>query len=119
MRNKKKTPEARRKQKLDKLFSLKVREVGVCQASDFRPMANHSEVLQCAHRKSRRYLVIRWDFRNADCLCAGCHRYFHDHPDIHKKFVDYRDPGAWDYLNEKLQNEMKPNYEEIEGLLAS
>lgn len=39
-----------------------------------------SRRLQCAHVISRAYMAIRWDRRNAVCLCAACHTYFTRHP---------------------------------------
>lgn len=88
------------KAKADKLFSLHIRSYGKCMAENWPGKEKPCNgPLQCAHRKSRRFLVTRWDERNADCLCAACHRFFHDHPNLHKEFVDWVDPEAWDYLN--------------------
>ena len=60
--------------KADKLFSLKVREIGYCRR------CGQTTGLQCAHICSRRYLSTRWDLDNAMCLDSGCHIYFTHHP---------------------------------------
>ena len=62
------------KLKLDKLFSEIVRSLGYCLR------CRNTENLQCAHIYSRRFLVTRWDFNNALCLCSRCHRWGHDNP---------------------------------------
>lgn len=59
----------------DRLFSLAVRSVGRCEAS-----GAHKGNLQCAHGFSRSYKAVRWDRRNAWCLCAGHHTFYTHHP---------------------------------------
>lgn len=55
----------------DALFSTIVRSRGgSCRR------CGTTDRLQCAHGFSRRYRNVRWDYRNAFCLCAGCHMYF-------------------------------------------
>jgi len=56
--------------KLDKLFSEKVRSKGACEH------CGKTEHLQCAHIYSRKHKWLRWDLENALCLCAGCHLYW-------------------------------------------
>lgn len=36
--------------------------------------------MQCSHVFGRRHRTIRWDTLNAKCLCAGCHRKWHESP---------------------------------------
>ena len=43
--------------------------------------------IQTAHIISRRHYNTRWHERNAFCLCAGCHIYFHGHPHEFNEFV--------------------------------
>lgn len=73
------------KRKADDIFSQIVRSHGYCEkcgkGSDVAQM-------QCAHIVSRRFSNTRTDFRNAFCLCAGCHRYFHDYPKEFSGFVE-------------------------------
>ena len=60
------------------------------------------ERLQCAHGFSRRYRNARWDYRNAFCLCAGCHMFF-----THR-------PIEWDnWLRERWGGDL---YDEIRAL---
>lgn len=100
---KKKTQKQKLKEKADILFSKFIRSHGKCMAMDWpgkvTPCSNQ---LQCAHRKTRTYLVTRWDERNADCLCAACHHFFHRNPNLHRDFVEWIDPGAWEYLDNLL-----------------
>lgn len=56
----------------DTLFSLIVRAPGRCLILG----CGKKTGLQCAHGFSRRYRPIRWDERNAFCLCAGHHHWF-------------------------------------------
>jgi 5-methylcytosine-specific restriction endonuclease McrA len=58
------------KAKCDKLFSQIVRSVGACEK------CGSTDWLQTSHIVSRRYSATRCDRRNAQCLCAGCHRFF-------------------------------------------
>ena len=65
------------KNKADRLFSQLIRQHGVCERCN---LPAGTVQLQCAHWISRRYAHTRTDFDNAFCLCAGCHRWFTDHP---------------------------------------
>ncbi len=65
--------------KLDKLFSLKVRARGWCQLQG-KDRIRCSTVLQCAHIIGRGRHIIRWNERNALCLCSGHHVYYTNHP---------------------------------------
>lgn len=64
------------KHKADRLFSLAVRSVGHCESG----RTGCKGPLQCAHHFSRRYLAVRWDRRNASCLCAAHHLYWTHRP---------------------------------------
>ena len=56
--------------KLDKLFSEKVRRVGHCER------CGKETNLQCCHIYSRKNKWLRWEFENALCLDAGCHMFW-------------------------------------------
>jgi hypothetical protein len=58
----------------DKLFSLNVRSLGYCKR------CGNTQTLQCCHIYSRKFGSIRFDYDNAICLCARCHRWGHDNP---------------------------------------
>ena len=80
----------------DLLFGRIVRHAGRCENCD------STEFLQCAHGFSRSYRTVRWDRRNAFCLCRGCHVYF-----THR-------PLEWDgWLRERWGDSL---YAELRGL---
>lgn len=59
---------------LDRLFSVLTRAGGKCLN------CGSTGRLQCAHGFSRRYRSVRWDPRNAFCLCQGCHMFYTHRP---------------------------------------
>jgi len=101
--------------KLDKKFSELVRSRGRCE------FCGRADVrLECAHIQSRRYVCIRWDLRNALCLCSACHFKSHAQP---LWFADHIQPYKKKYLKEKIQNlkavtiqDMQAKYEELKKL---
>jgi hypothetical protein len=64
------------KNKADTLFSLWIRKKGYCEWC----LNRNANQYHCSHIFSRRYLVTRWYPLNANCLCARCHRKWHDKP---------------------------------------
>ena len=65
--------------KRDTVFSKLVRERAnqLCE----RCGRHSSEVaLQCSHIFSRRHVATRWHPDNAQCLCFGCHKWWHESP---------------------------------------
>ena len=97
----KKRPKRNYSHQADQLFSQLVRSGGVCESS--RP--EHSPRLQCAHGFSRRYRAVRWDRRNAWCLCEKCHQFYTAHP------IEWTD-----WMIERLGAE---GYEELRQLALS
>lgn len=83
------------KSKCDKLFSEIVRSYGECEN------CGGSHYLQAAHVNSRRFSATRTDFRNCLCLCAACHRYFHDYPKEFSRFITNSQVGK--YYDETFQ----------------
>ena len=77
------------KNKLDTVFSLKIRERGRCER------CGTTERLQCSHIFSRSNLSVRWDEDNAFCLCSGCHIFW-----WHKNPIE-----AGEFTREKLGEE--------------
>jgi 5-methylcytosine-specific restriction endonuclease McrA len=61
--------------KADALFSKKVCKKGICEMCGQKKFR-----LQCAHVVTRTLLSLRWDFKNALALCAGCHLRWHKDP---------------------------------------
>jgi hypothetical protein len=62
------------KNKCDRLFSMRVRAAGVCAR------CGETRNLQCSHFISRRYLGVRYNLLNAECLCIWCHKFLTDRP---------------------------------------
>jgi len=71
-KKRKKSDRRKDEEACDKLFSLITRSIGMCESGRL----DHKGNLQCAHGISRSYKPIRWDPRNAWCLCAGCHVFY-------------------------------------------
>ena len=74
--------------KLDKIFSLHIRERDnwTCQRCN-RKFAPPTKGLGCSHFWSRRHLSTRWDTDNSIALCMPCHLYHWES----EKQGDYRD----------------------------
>lgn len=81
------------KKKSDKIFSEIIRSLGVDEYT-----GSNKGQMQCAHIASRKFSNTRTDFRNAFCLSAGSHRYFHDHPLEFARFV--RESWAGEHYDE-------------------
>lgn len=93
----------------DKLFSQYIRSVGFCENCH---RGAHEVQLQCAHWISRRYSNIRCDPDNAFCLCAGCHRWFTDHPtEFGKWAVEARGEATYQRLLEASREPSKVDWE--------
>lgn len=71
--------------KLDKAWSEKVREFGMCE------FCKKTTRLNAHHFYSRSIRAVRWDVLNGFCLCVGCH-VFSSKFSAHKtpaEFVDW------------------------------
>lgn len=44
--------------------------------------------LQCSHFYSRRYLIIRFDLRNCNTMCAACNRRHNEEPSAYLEFMN-------------------------------
>lgn len=56
--------------KLDKIYSLIIRRPNFCLR------CGKKDALQCSHIHNRSKMSVRWDLKNAFCLCSGCHLYW-------------------------------------------
>ena len=102
--------------KADLIFSKYIRQRdGRCQK------CGTDQNLQCAHIISRGYKQIRHNLFNAIALCRGCHLYFTHHPIEFKQFIEKKNVGLWEMLEEMAINyHQKIDYEEIiKSLLPS
>lgn len=105
-----------KKAKLDLLAGKIVRARGFCEAGDKCLVTATSGLidkqLTWAHIISRRYLLTRWEIKNAFCLHMICHRYFTDHPTEWEIFVIEK-IGEENYLAlwQRAQSFEKVDYE--------
>jgi len=96
--------------KLDKAWSLKVREYGMCEkCHKLSPLNAH-------HFYSRAIRSVRWDVDNGFCLCVGCH-VFSSKFSAHKtpaEFVEWaieRRGDGWYTLLKLRKNAMVKYYD--------
>lgn len=104
--------------KADKLFSLRIRSRGRCEAEGYRFTC--SMQLQCCHIVPRKYMKVRWDDDNALAMCGAHHTFFTHNPLEWVTFVEDKFPGRWESLRLRaLADGPKPDYAEILTRLAS
>ncbi len=82
----------------DKLFSKIIRSLGYCER------CRSTDYLQTSHIVSRIFSATRCDLRNAQCLCAGCHRYFTLWP---REFSKWITESIGSELYEELRDQAK------------
>lgn len=64
-------------------------------------------LMDCSHVFSRRHRTIRWDKLNANCLCKGCHRKWHESPANSMQWFEAEfGIGRIDILREKMRSRM-------------
>lgn len=114
------TPTKGAKGKADRLFSLLVREAGVCAACGWAcpcPEAPRHHTadcrLQCAHIISRRFSRTRCDLRNAVALCAKCHHHYTDNPVLWGRWVDGMFPGRHDEMAGLAHGTQKVDWQQV------
>lgn len=90
--------------KADKLFSLKIREVGICMLAGIDKVKCGGS-LQCMHIVGRANRRLRWDDMNALCGCAGHHTYYTNHPWEWVGIIQNKFPSKYAYI-EKHRNEI-------------
>ena len=71
------------KKKATDLFQEIIRSLGYCENCQ----KDSGVQFQGAHIVTRNRSWTRTDFQNAYCLCAGCHRHFHDYPRQFSHFI--------------------------------
>lgn len=92
------------KNKADKIFSERIRSIGVCyfQGKDDIKCGGS---LQCMHIIGRSNHTLRWDKDNALCGCAGHHRYYTSHPFDFYELLQTLMPARMFYLA-SMKNEI-------------
>jgi hypothetical protein len=106
------------KGKLDKLVGnfFRSRPCDLAQTDPTHICKGHME---WCHIKTRKYLLLRWDFFNNLTLCSSAHFYFTNNPDTFTHWLDEHFPGRTEYLNKKLA-ELRPIKKfELEELLKN
>jgi hypothetical protein len=96
--------------KADEIFSKVIRTVGYCENCG---KTKDQAQMQCAHIIGRIVFPTRVDLRNAFCLCAGCHRYYTEHPREFSRFIT----NTWaqeyyEHVFKKSRSGEKNNWEE-------
>lgn len=109
-RNTKKTLE----HKLDAIFSLLIRRTCQCER------CGKGTNLQCSHIHTRTKMSVRWDLKNAFCLCAGCHKYWwHQNPILAAEFTRKKlGEEEYDALNYRAETIKRWTLEEMQFLYA-
>ena len=100
------------KRKCDKLFSEKVRAIGMCEFAGLDKISCGG-VLQCAHIIGRSNFNLRWDSFNALSLCAGHHRYYTSHPFDFYELVKSNWPDQYAYLLEHKNELWDKDYDRV------
>lgn len=77
------------KNALDRLTSAYIRTIGKCEHCGSR------DVLQNSHIIGRKYLKVRFDPRNCQCLCERCHAIFEGNPLAFAQWVLESTCGAY------------------------
>jgi hypothetical protein len=74
---------------LDRLFSLYIRKRALedCQLHGYGGIQCTSQ-MQCSHILSRRFYSVRWDVRNAVCVCSAHHWAQHQRPYENAKWLE-------------------------------
>ncbi len=98
----------------DMHFASKIRRINRCLAEDGNCLGG----FQCCHIIGRSYSNIRWDERNAVCMCARHHAYFTHHPVQWDVFIEEKFPGRMAELRPLALADGRPDMEEVLRTLA-
>lgn len=96
------------KRKLDTLFSLKVRSIGICQLAGTDTI-HCGGVLQCCHLIGRGNLFLRWHEWNAISGCAGHHVYYTYHPEAWREQIMKLYPLEYQWLLDNREQKITFN----------
>ena len=117
----KKIPRSKLIKKLDKVFSLYIRqrfaenEISICFTCGKK---DHWKRLQCGHFQSRKHYSTRFDEINCQVQCAGCNVFKYGEQFIFGKNLDLEyGSGCSESLYYKAKQITKYSYDEIEDLI--
>jgi hypothetical protein len=118
----KKIPRSKLIKKLDKVFSLYIRqrfaenEISICFTCGKK---DHWKRLQCGHFQSRKHYSTRFDEINCQVQCAGCNVFKYGEQFIFGKNLDLEyGSGCSESLYYKAKQIKKYSYDEIEDLIT-
>lgn len=94
------------KNKADKLFSLWVRRVGVCELAG-KDTIHCGGNLQTMHIFTRGITSLRYNPINVVCGCAGHHVYYTFHPEDWVALVAKWFPEKWEWLIHHREDKVK------------
>ena len=100
----KKVKKSTLKNKADKLFSEKIRAIGVCQLKGLDKVKCSGQ-LQTMHIFGRANYRLRWEEQNALCGCSGHHFYYTNNPTSFGILLAEKFSMRLDYLK-AIRNEM-------------
>jgi hypothetical protein len=92
------------KKKCDKLWSLKIREIGYCELKGLDDI-HCGGYLQAMHVDTRGKHAIRWNLLNGICGCQGHHVYYTYHDKEWMKLVKKHFPKKYRF-NQKHQSDI-------------
>jgi hypothetical protein len=118
------------RKKAFKLWSLRVRELGVCDlcGKKYKEINEKGKptILQAHHIIGRENKRLAWDVKNGVCLCSYCHKW--SRAGAHRGSIIFTDwfmkkhPDRYDYLIENCNVEVEPTIEymqkQIENLTS-
>lgn len=94
----------------DQWFSKCIRHAAnwTCEKCGNQYTEDNARGLDCSHIFGRRYRGTRWAVENADALCMGCHRWYHENPTESGLWVRERmGEKAYELLVEKKEQIVK------------
>ena len=79
----KKGEKSKLEKKMDTLWSLIIRSIGVCEVCESQGLSSVGKVLNAHHIYGRRDFSLRWSVENGVCLCVS-HHTFSPHLSAHQ-----------------------------------
>lgn len=109
---KKKVSRTYLKRKADTLFAKYIRSIGACEMQPYDSIRCGGS-LQCCHIIGRSNMALRYDDKNAICMCQGHHVYYTFHPMEFLEKISRHFKPYWEYLQEKRNQKVKVDYYEV------
>ena len=104
--------------KLDKIFADKVKEGGICQLAYLDNITCKGN-LQTMHIISRKYKILRWDFKNAMAGCMAHHFFYTNNPWLWHELIMHKFPATYDYVNSRKNEAWDKDLSKIEAELIN